>query len=62
MTKKQYQARSQALARAKRFVVNASRGGGTGPTKQTFRNDEVIAVNGSERIDIEVQKGMAFVP
>jgi len=62
MTKKQYQARSQALVRAKRFVVNASRGGGIGPTKQTFRNDEVIAVNGSERIDIEVQKGMAFVP
>ncbi|WP_354686370.1 DUF6531 domain-containing protein [Cupriavidus necator] len=62
MTKKQYLDRSQALARAKRFVVNASRGGGTGPTRQSFRNDEVIVVNGSERIDIEVQKGMAFVP
>lgn len=62
MTKKQYQARSQALARARRFVVNASSGGGTGPTKKTFRNDEVAAVNGSERVDIEVQKGMAFVP
>ena len=53
--------RKQVLAQAHRFVEEAARGGGIGsPVRKTFlvwpRTPE------NERIDIEVQKGIAFVP
>lgn len=53
--------RKQALAQAHRFVEEAARGGGIGsPVRKTFLVSPRTPRN--ERIDIEVQKGIAFVP
>jgi YD repeat-containing protein len=61
MKKKQLHDRHGALAKARRYVVSAGTSGGVGPPGQSFRNDEVIRRRGSERVDIEIHKGMAFV-
>jgi len=51
--------RESAFDEAHRFVDRTARNGGTGPTKKSFplkpRSDH-------RRVDIEVHKGLAFVP
>ena len=61
MNKQQLKDRRGALAKARRYVVSAGTSGGVGPPGQSFRNDEVIRRGGSQRVDIEIHKGMAFV-
>lgn len=62
MTKAQKKKRAQAIEKARTFMLRAARAGGVGPLSRSFRNDEVEDNNGSERVDIEVKKGLAFVP
>jgi RHS repeat-associated protein len=60
LTKDQIKRRATAFVNASRFIVNASLGGGTGPTKKTFNDNNALVPDA--RVDIEVQTGRAFVP
>jgi hypothetical protein len=54
--------RDEAFTKAERFIENASRSGGVGPTIKTFQNRNLPRRNTDARVDIEVQSGFAFVP
>lgn len=63
MTKKQWTARSQAVAKARAYMIKAAGNGGDYPPGPgTFQNDSVRIRRGDERVDIEIRKGIAFVP
>lgn len=63
MTKAQKKKRDQAIEKARTYMLQAARAGGlNADARRTFQNDEVKKENGSERVDIEVRKGVAFVP
>ena len=53
------QARQDAFAQAREFINRAAQAGGIGPIKKSFPRKPV---RGGIRVDIEVQKGIAFVP
>lgn len=59
LTSKEREAREQAFEQAHRFIDNAARVGGVGPTTRSYpqppRKDQ-------RRVDIEVIKGIAFTP
>ncbi len=52
-------ARQGALTEARQFIERAARCGGVGVTKRSFPRRPL---KGGIRVDIEVQKGLAFVP
>jgi len=53
------QARQDAFAQAREFINRAAQAGGVGPMKKSFPRKPV---RGGIRVDIELQKGIAFVP
>ncbi len=59
LTDAELQARQAAFAQAREFINRAARAGGVGPVKKSF---PLKSVRGGIRVDIEVQKGTAFVP
>lgn len=54
------QCRRLAFAQAHRYVDAVAAAGGTGPTKKSFPNRGLKRAD--PRVDIEVHKGLAFVP
>lgn len=59
LTPAELQARQDGFAQAHDFINRAAQAGGVGPVKKSFPRKPV---RGGIRVDIEVQKGMAFVP
>lgn len=60
LTPKQFQERELGFTQARRFVDQAAGGGGIGPpTKKSFPQPPLPR---GCRVDIEVHKGIAFVP
>ena len=59
LTDAELEARQAAFAQARAFINRAAQAGGVGPVKKSF---PAKPVRGGIRVDIEVQKGMAFVP
>lgn len=62
MNTTQYRDRSEALAKARGYVVRAGAVGGVGPPGKSFQNRAIQHENGRERVDIEIIEGIAFVP
>jgi len=60
LTKSQLRIREQAFEKAARFI-DATTYTAPPDLHRTFRNDEVIARRGSERVDVEIHEGTAFV-
>jgi RHS repeat-associated protein len=62
LTKDQLARRTEAFAKAHRFITNARAGGGVGPNKYTFQNAPTRRLRVPDaRVDIEVLEGLAFV-
>jgi hypothetical protein len=59
LTPSELEARQEAFEQAREFVSRAAQAGGVGPVKKSFPRKPV---RGGIRVDIEVQKGIAFVP
>jgi len=59
LTDAELQARQDAFAQAREFIHRAVQAGGVGAIKKSFPRK---AVRGGIRVDVEVQKGIAFVP
>lgn len=59
LTSAELQARQDAFTEAREFIDRAAQAGGVGPMKKSFPRKPV---RGGIRVDIEVQKGIAFVP
>lgn len=59
LTASELTARQGAFAEARDFVDRAAQAGGVGPVKKSFPHKPL---RGGIRVDIEVQKGIAFVP
>jgi len=59
LTAAELQARQDAFVQAREFIDRAASAGGVGPVKKSFPRK---AVRGGIRVDIEVQRGMAFIP
>src|SRR6266852_2267443 len=59
LTDTELQERQDAFAQAREFINRAAQAGGVGPMKKSFPRK---AVRGGIRVDIEVQKGIAFIP
>lgn len=54
--------RTEAFEKAKRFLENAGKVGGVrAPVSESYQNEEARKRDGTERVDIEVRKGKAFV-
>ncbi|KAI3589966.1 hypothetical protein D9X30_5549 [Cupriavidus sp. U2] len=62
MTKRQYHNRTQAIDRARKYMIDSANAGGIGQRKRTFHNDKIRNAGGSERVDIDVLSGRAFIP
>lgn len=62
MNRRQFNDRNEALDKARAYVVRAGENGGIGPRSKSFQNRSVQKHNGSERVDLEVRAGIAFVP
>src|SRR5262245_4883808 len=59
LTDAELRARQSAVAQAREFINRAAQAGGVGPVKKSF---PLKPLRGGIRVDIEVQKGKAFVP
>jgi hypothetical protein len=59
LTDAELQVRQDAFAQAREFVNRAAQAGGIGPVKKSFPRKPL---RGGIRVDIEVQKGIAFTP
>jgi hypothetical protein len=59
LTDAELQARRDAFVQAREFINRAAQAGGVGPMKKSFPRKPV---RGGIRVDIEVQKGIAFLP
>jgi hypothetical protein len=59
LTEAELRARQDAFAQAHEFVDRAAQAAGVGPIKKSFPRKPV---RGGIRVDIEVQKGIAFIP
>jgi len=62
MNRRQLRDRLEALADARAYIIRAGENGGIGPRSKSFYNRSVRNKEGSERVDIEVRAGIAFVP
>src|SRR5262249_5922511 len=59
LTDAELRTRQAEFAQARGFIDRAAKAGGVGPVKKSF---PLKAVRGGIRVDIEVQKEIAFVP
>lgn len=62
MTRPQYRDRNEALGKARDHVIRAGKNGGIGVHRKSFYNESVRKQGTSERVDVEVRSGIAFVP
>jgi hypothetical protein len=62
MTDRQYKQRNLALIKAENFIKKCARDGGCANVRRSFQNPEYQGGRGEQRIDINVFRGIAFIP